>query len=101
MRAPFRPVPRAVRFRIIVAKQVDAAVRDAGTPRRVRQAFVAVHHETSERGCSAAHYRLSGPSHGAGHGQAKPACCSDENTPPFADDAELMSAIDEIVRSRR
>ncbi|MEW1842448.1 hypothetical protein AB0392_31270 [Nonomuraea angiospora] len=145
-----------VRFRIIVAKQVDATVRDTGTSRRVRQAFVAVHRDIAERGCVAAHYRLSGPGHwprfcvvqlpeswrlvmsfpeidtvaflvldkhdnrtdpytflenafnlpdrsghGAGRGQAKPACCSDVNSPPLADDAELMSAIDEIVRSRR
>ncbi|MEU4411261.1 hypothetical protein AB0F88_42715 [Streptosporangium sp. NPDC023963] len=49
------------RFGILVAKGVDAVVRDAGTPRRVREAFVRVHEEVARRGCAAAHYRLSGP----------------------------------------
>lgn len=49
------------RFGILVAKSVDAVVRDAGTPRRVREAFVQVHREVARRGCAAAHYRLSGP----------------------------------------
>src|SRR5262245_8701000 len=31
------------------------------TPRRVREAFVQVHRDTAQRGCAAAHYRLSGP----------------------------------------
>ncbi|MEU9830508.1 hypothetical protein AB0D67_03105 [Streptosporangium sp. NPDC048047] len=53
--------PRGARFRIIVAKQVDATVRDARTPRRVREAYVHVHRDAAQRGCSAAHYRLSGP----------------------------------------
>ncbi|XVQ84163.1 hypothetical protein ACQP2K_35910 [Microbispora siamensis] len=44
-----------------MAKQIDATVRDARTPRRVREAFVQVHRNAAQRGCAAAHYRLSGP----------------------------------------
>ncbi|MEV7964362.1 hypothetical protein AB0O34_00040 [Sphaerisporangium sp. NPDC088356] len=148
--------PRAARFQILVAKNVDAAVRDARTPRRVKEAFVHVHRDTAQRGCAAAHYRLSGPGdwprfcvvqlpegwrlvmsfpemdtvaflvldkhdnntdpyafleksfglpdrsgHGAGRAQPKPACCNDMSAPPLAEEADLMAAIDQIVRHRR
>jgi hypothetical protein len=139
-----------------VAKQVDATVRDAKTSRRVREAFVHVHRDAAQRGCGAAHYRLSGSDnwpkfcvvqlpenwrlvvsfpdvetvtflildkhdnrhdpysflaeafalpdragHSAGRAQPKPACCHDQDDPPLVGDAELMTAIDQIVRNRR
>ncbi|MFC4057226.1 hypothetical protein ACFOWE_02910 [Planomonospora corallina] len=115
-----------------------------------------VHRDAAQRGCAAAHYRLSGPGnwprfcvvrlpenwrlvmafpevdtiaflilnrhdnrtdpyafleeafglpdrsgHGAGRTQPKPSCCNDTDEPPLAEDAELMAAIDQIVRRAR